>query len=192
MPIKFTCSCGEKIEVDDELAGRQARCPYCEAVVDVPAATPRSSAAKRAKPAPPRESDDDHGAYAGSLDPDARSNRRSSRRRDEDDEDDDRPSRRRRDDDEDEDDRPRRRSAYNRDDDDDDRPSRRRKNIRRRQEPEYKLLNGQVVGGAVMMFIGISVTVLLAFFGIYWLWMLVLTVIGLISLIRGLATGRDG
>lgn len=189
MPIKFTCSCGEKIEVDDELAGRQARCPYCEAVVDVPAATPKSSAAKRAKPVEPRESDDDRGAYAGSLDPDDRSNRRSSRRRRDDDEEDN-PPRRRDNEDEDDDYRPRRRSAYNRDDeDDDDRPSRRR---RFREPPPYKLLNGQVVGGCLAVVISLAVFVAALFVDMFWWGMLIIAVIGCVSIVRGLVTGRDG
>jgi hypothetical protein len=190
MALNFNCSCGEKIEVDDELAGKQARCPYCEAVVTVPTAPPKSPTAKRAKLAQPEDTDDDHGAYAGSLNPLDKSNRRSSRRRDE--EEDDRPSKRRRDDEDDaeEDDRPSKRRRRDDDDlDDDYRP--RRSGRYRREEPEYKLLNKQTVGGCVMMAIGVTVTVVLAFFGVYWLWMLILTVVGLISLIRGLATGRD-
>lgn len=189
MPISFNCSCGEKLEVDDEFAGRQARCPYCEAVVSVPAANaPRP--AKRAKPVEPEDTDD-HGAYAGSLNPLEGRKRPSSRRRDND-EDDDRPSsRRRRDDDEDED-RPSRRR---RDDDDDDydddyRPRRRRRF--RDDPPEYKLLNKQTIGGAIAMIIGVVVTALmLVFADRIGCWFVILIIGGLITLIRGLITGRD-
>ena len=37
MAIQFPCdNCRKKIEVDDEYAGREAQCPYCETVVRVP------------------------------------------------------------------------------------------------------------------------------------------------------------
>ncbi len=37
MPIQFPCdNCTKKIEVDDEFAGLEAQCPYCESVVRVP------------------------------------------------------------------------------------------------------------------------------------------------------------
>ena len=39
MPIQYSChACGEAIEVDDDLAGLQARCPYCNDVTSVPSA----------------------------------------------------------------------------------------------------------------------------------------------------------
>ncbi|MCU0703090.1 MAG: hypothetical protein MUF18_03770 [Fimbriiglobus sp.] len=202
MSITFNCGCGERLEVDDELAGLQARCPYCEAVVRVPAAAPMP--AKRAKPVRPAATDDERGAYAGSLNPHEGRDRPSKRRRDEDDEE-VRPSKRRRDeDDEDEEERPsKRRRALADVDDDDDRPRRRRRaededdedddrpRRRRRREPEYKLFNKQTIGGAICIFIGVTVFVVLLFFDIIWFWMLILTVIGFISLIRGLVTGRD-
>lgn len=38
MAIQFGCeNCRQPIEVDDEAAGRQAQCPYCRAIVQVPA-----------------------------------------------------------------------------------------------------------------------------------------------------------
>jgi hypothetical protein len=36
MPVSITCSCGRPLVVKDELAGRQIRCPTCEAVLTVP------------------------------------------------------------------------------------------------------------------------------------------------------------
>jgi hypothetical protein len=185
MPISFHCSCGERLEVDDELAGRQARCPYCEAVVRVPAAgSPRP--AKRAKPVAPADTDDDRGGFSGSLNPLERSNRPSSRRRREDEDEDDRPSRRRYEDDEDP--RPsRRRAAYD-DDDEDDRPRRRR----RFEPPPYKLFNNQTIGGSIAVVVSLTVFVGLLFFDVIWFWMLIIAVIGGISVIRGLITGRNG
>lgn len=186
MPITFNCSCGEKLEVDDDMAGRQVRCPYCEGIADVPAAAAKPTP-KRAKLAEPEDTDDDHGAYSGSLNPLDRSNRRSSRRRD--DEEDDRPSRRRKDEDEDEGDRPSRRRAYDDEDDEDDRRGRRR---RRAEPPPYKLMNKQVIGGAVCILIGVVVSGLLMYFlDRVGCWFVILIVAGFISLIRGLITGRD-
>src|SRR5438477_8429795 len=37
MPITFDCACGKTLRVNDDLAGRKARCPACQAVVDIPA-----------------------------------------------------------------------------------------------------------------------------------------------------------
>lgn len=187
MPITFTCSCGEKLEVDDDMAGRQVRCPYCEGIADVPAAAAKPTP-RRAKLAEPEDTDDDHGAYSGSLNPLDRSNRRPSRRRDED-EDDDRPTRRRKDDEDEDDDRPsRRRRAYDDDEDDDDYRPRRR----RAEPPPYKLFNKQVVGGAVCIVIGVVVTGLLMYFlDRFGCWFIILIIAGFVSLIRGLITGRD-
>ncbi len=36
--IEFACACGQKLRVKDELAGRFARCPRCQATVPVPGA----------------------------------------------------------------------------------------------------------------------------------------------------------
>lgn len=183
MPISFNCSCGERLEVDDELAGKQARCPYCEAVVSVPAAgSPR--AAKRAKPVAPADTDDDRGGLSGSLNPLERGNRPSSRGRRRDD-DDDRPSRRRSEDDED--DRPRRRPAYD-EDDEDDRPRRRR----RFEPPPYNLFNNQTIAGSIAIVLSIAVMGIALFFDVCWYGLLFVTVAGVIALIRGLVSGRNG
>lgn len=51
MAIQFKCSsCGRAIEVDDEFAGREAQCPYCDAVISVPQ---RSALDEPATPPPP-------------------------------------------------------------------------------------------------------------------------------------------
>lgn len=36
MPITFSCSCGKKLQVNDEFAGRRARCQACGVVQTVP------------------------------------------------------------------------------------------------------------------------------------------------------------
>jgi len=180
MPISFNCSCGERLEVDDELGGKQARCPYCEAVVNVPAAG-SSPTAKRAKPIPRDESDDDRGGFAGSLNPLERGNRPSSRRREEED---DRPSRRRSEDD----DRPSRRPVYGDDDDEDDRPRRRR----RFEPPPYNLFNNQTIAGSIAIVLSITIMGIALYFDVCWYGLLFFTVAGFIALIRGLVTGRNG
>ncbi len=160
MPIAFNCSCGERLEVDDELAGQQARCPYCEGVVSVPAGT-SPPPAKRARLADPDETDDDRGAFAGSLNPDDRNNRRDTEYR------------------------PRRRSTYDRDDDDDYRPR------RSYQPAPYNPLNKQVVGGIVSVIIGVVLTVVGLFLDRICFWPIIIAVFGVIAIIRGLASGRD-
>ncbi len=62
MPISVTCSCGKTLQVRDELAGKAVKCPGCQAVIKVGAATgakpavpPRptaNSGAMRAAPTP--------------------------------------------------------------------------------------------------------------------------------------------
>ena len=37
MPITFNCACGKTLRVPDANAGRRAKCPACNAVVNVPA-----------------------------------------------------------------------------------------------------------------------------------------------------------
>jgi hypothetical protein len=36
MAIELQCSCGRKLRVDDQFAGRECRCPVCQAVLPVP------------------------------------------------------------------------------------------------------------------------------------------------------------
>jgi len=40
MAIEFRCVCGKKLTVPDDAAGRKAKCPSCNAVVNVPGPTP--------------------------------------------------------------------------------------------------------------------------------------------------------
>jgi hypothetical protein len=40
MPIQATCACGLTTLAPDSLAGKQAKCPKCSALVDVPALSP--------------------------------------------------------------------------------------------------------------------------------------------------------
>lgn len=58
MPIRFTCpSCGRTMRADDTWAGRKARCPGCQQLVEVPAAdsVPAATPAAPAQTsAPPR------------------------------------------------------------------------------------------------------------------------------------------
>jgi hypothetical protein len=39
MPIKFSCTCGRRLEIDDVYAGRRVRCPACKGVVLAPTVT---------------------------------------------------------------------------------------------------------------------------------------------------------
>ena len=39
MTIQFKCKCGKRLEIDDEHAGKEARCPACDATVPVPTLT---------------------------------------------------------------------------------------------------------------------------------------------------------
>ena len=39
MPITFACACGRRLTVPDSLALKQARCPACDQVVNVPSAS---------------------------------------------------------------------------------------------------------------------------------------------------------
>jgi hypothetical protein len=101
MPIQFACSCGRKLQAQDEHAGRRVQCPSCGAEMTVPAG---ETAVQTAEDVPPRQ-DPVKAERPGPLDDDdaERVSRRRSRDRDEDDED-DRPRRRRREYDEDDED----------------------------------------------------------------------------------------
>jgi hypothetical protein len=37
MPITLNCPCGKTLRVPDASAGKRARCPACQAVIDIPA-----------------------------------------------------------------------------------------------------------------------------------------------------------
>ena len=69
MAIRFECSnCQNPIEVDDEFADQQATCPYCRAVVRVPASSTMSIgqpiAARPISPVAPSEAPPLPGGYA--------------------------------------------------------------------------------------------------------------------------------
>lgn len=180
MPITFSCACGQQLEMADEYAGKQARCPSCQAVVTVPSAAPAPPPLPTAAPPKARladsdvtdVTDDDHGAGAASLNPlDRRNTPSSRRRRDEDDEDDE--------------DRPRRfRRRYEDDEDDDYEP-------RRRREPQRKFWNNRVTGGITSIVIAVIWGGILLALDRIPIVAPILFILGVISIIRGLATGRD-
>ena len=53
MPIQFSCTnCNKQLRVSDESAGKKAKCPQCQTVIQVPAATAASGLAGSAAPTP--------------------------------------------------------------------------------------------------------------------------------------------
>lgn len=171
MPITFSCVCGQQLEMSDEYAGKQARCPSCQAVVTVPSAAPPPlppAAPPKARLADPDLTDDDHGAGAASLNPLDRRNTPSGRRR-RDEGDDDRPHRFRR--------------RYEGDDDG--------YEPRRREEPPRKLWNTRVTGGIVTVVIAVVWGGIVVALNRVPIIAPILFVIGVVNIIRGLVTGRD-
>ena len=207
MAISFTCTkCDQELEVEDQYAGAKAQCPGCNSVLSVPAlgsATP-PRAQKPSKRRVVEENDDDTGAEAETLDPYA-AKRRAKRRRDEDDRDDTDPRSSRakrlasRDQDDGENDRPRKRRSRRDNDDDDDadratndpRPKRKRKKMS--DDEGYRFFNGQTIGGAVLMFIPIAIELACLACGFWFInvWMVIAFIAGLVTLIKGLLTGRN-
>ncbi len=55
MVIKFNCTCGQPLQVNGELAGKKARCPFCYKVLSVPTAgeTPEARPPEPDKPQAP-------------------------------------------------------------------------------------------------------------------------------------------
>ncbi len=43
MAIAFECTCGQRLEVENEHAGRQAKCPACGMSIIIPYPTPEES-----------------------------------------------------------------------------------------------------------------------------------------------------
>jgi hypothetical protein len=134
MPIKFNCpKCGQELNVKDEMAGKQGKCPKCKSTVTVPTpAAPRAAAAPPVRKKPVREVEEvEEVEEAEVVEEDEPPRRRSQAVKkgkndfdfsDEEEEDtrvSSRRSSRRRDDDEDEDE-PRRMKKSRRDDDDED------------------------------------------------------------------------
>lgn len=56
MPIAVQCSCGQKMNVPDHLAGKQGKCPKCQQLLRIPApvANPATTQAPTQKSAPPK------------------------------------------------------------------------------------------------------------------------------------------
>jgi len=57
MPLVVTCTCGKRLQVAEEHAGKRVKCPGCQAVVTVPAKAGAPAAAAASRPAaaaPPR------------------------------------------------------------------------------------------------------------------------------------------
>jgi hypothetical protein len=54
MPITFSCPCGKSLRVNDEMAGRKARCPGCQAVIDIPSPADEPAFEVVEDDAPPR------------------------------------------------------------------------------------------------------------------------------------------
>ena len=53
MPIQFSCTnCNKQLRVADESAGKKAKCPQCQTVIQVPSATAASGLAGSAAPTP--------------------------------------------------------------------------------------------------------------------------------------------
>lgn len=166
MPVRFPCSCGRQLEVGDEYAGRQARCPECGAVVDVPfhdfpAPIPPPMLVGPTEIARPDEWG--HRASDTPRDPIDRDDRRT---RDEFEEPDDA-----------DDDRHRRRRS---DDDDWEEP-----------EPPPSAWNKRVRSGVTSVVIGVVWLGIGLWFGRMFIFPVILLVIGVINVIRGLTSGRD-
>jgi hypothetical protein len=45
MAISLTCACGQKLKVKDEMGGRKAKCPGCQAILEVPVAAANGNGA---------------------------------------------------------------------------------------------------------------------------------------------------
>ena len=58
MPIAVQCSCGQKLNVPDQMAGKQGKCPKCQQLLRIPAAAapagnaPKAASAPQKAPAP--------------------------------------------------------------------------------------------------------------------------------------------
>ncbi|WP_372720085.1 hypothetical protein [Novipirellula sp.] len=53
MPIKMTCQCGKVLNIPDAAAGKAVKCPGCQTVLKVPAATAAAKPKQAAAPAQP-------------------------------------------------------------------------------------------------------------------------------------------
>jgi DNA-directed RNA polymerase subunit RPC12/RpoP len=126
--IRLNCTeCDRRLTVKDELAGKRARCPGCQAVFVIPAAPVLDAepVEEEERPRRGRRNEEDEGdSPRQGIRREAAGDRRVRSRGDDEPDEEDRPRQRSRRD-EDEDDRPRRRSRDD-EDEDDDRPRRRK------------------------------------------------------------------
>jgi hypothetical protein len=214
MPIPVNCSCGRALRIKDELAGRQIYCPTCKSVLLVP----QPASEREPEPETDLEIVEDEPGYevidgedddrprkkkSREADEGVQTTRRASRSAsggvDEDDEDDERSRReeRRRDDE-----RAERRAERREEEDREDRRRRRRRReearrIERMREPRasfsgdgwFGSTNAGVVGGLVMVVLGIAGVGIGLAAGYICFWPIILTVIGIIAIIKGLANG---
>jgi hypothetical protein len=67
MPYTFTCRCGRRLQVAEEHAGKQGRCPACGALLDVPPADPAELEGAPWAVLPPPSGDDEHAVAATRL-----------------------------------------------------------------------------------------------------------------------------
>jgi hypothetical protein len=158
MPITLNCSCGKRLQVKDEFAGRRVKCPACGSIAQVPApeAEPQFEVVEDEEPArPPRKAAAKKSETAGfnfssgGGDDDDKPRKKGRSKLDEDDEEEeDAPrSRRRRHDDDDED-----------DEEEDDRP--RRRKSRRQPQSNMGARVGYMIGGLVLLLIGVGLAML--------------------------------
>lgn len=191
MPIEFNCTCGRRLRVAEEHAGRRVKCPGCTTIANVPLPEPRfevveeaaepqfevveESAGRPAKKA--RVWDDDDDAASGYT--------VAKKQRSEDEEERPRPKR-----------LPNFRQGSGRDEDDDEEP--RRKKRKKRRPPERRetsshgfeggIINSGVGGGLAAMVIAVVWLVVGLAFGWLFYYPPVLFVVGLIAFIKGLAS----
>jgi hypothetical protein len=184
MPIRFACPCGNQLEVEDEYAGQQAQCPTCDAILEIPQASrPRPVAVAmpvRQKPEP--EHDDDIAADAETLNPLASKRRKKLL----DYEEDVAPNAAKP--------APRRKQLVDNDDDDDDYEADRPRRKPRRPKSEtvpYNAFNSQTIGGIICLVLSLVIFIIGFFLDLFFVrWILVLAVVGVIGIVRGVATGR--
>ena len=203
MPITFSCSCGKTLRVNDDLAGKRARCPACQAAVTIPAADPGFEVVEDAAPPPPRRATpvlarpaakppapppppDDAGFDVVDDEDDGRGYKAkavNARRLDEDAAEERRRARRRRKDDD-------------RDDEDEyDRATRRRAQAKesklKSRSYEHRVINGGMMGGLAAMAIAAVWFIVGLALGVIFFYPPILFVIGLVGFIKGMVSRND-
>jgi hypothetical protein len=157
MAIVLHCDCGKTLQVSDDKAGKKARCPGCQSILDIPAPDSNGDenvqrAGLVARPKRRRDEDDDD---------EPRARKRPAR---DDDDDEPRSKARSRRDDDDDDDEPRAKKRARDDDDDDDRP-RKKKKKKGSKVLLFALLGGGLVALLVFGVVGYGA---LAYFLGFW------------------------